>query len=103
MFRLLLLVGVSWLGYRFLRGSHWGEGVHHQLSLIYGWLLWKLVVLGFLLGLGWLWGDLFSPRVRRGIERLVGSLFLLLFRIAEALCTRLLRAVTRALGSKVKK
>jgi len=102
-FRLLLLVGVSWLGYRFLRGSHWGEGVHHQLSLIYGWLLWKLVVLGFLLGLGWLWGDLFSPRVRRGIERLVGSLFLLLFRIAEALCTRLLRAVTRALGSKVKK
>lgn len=104
--RLLLLVGVFWLGHALWMRLNWGGAVQtfqHQLSLAYGWLLWKLVVLSLLLGLGWLWGDLFAPRVRRGIERLASSLFLLLFRIVEAVFTGLLRAVTRALGGSIKK
>ena len=100
---LAVLAGVLWLGYRALPELHWGETLRHQLALVYAWLLWKLVVFGFLGGLAWLFGDLFSPRIRRGVERVVGSLFLLLFRIVEVGFAALFRALAHLLGGRIGK
>ena len=100
---LAVLTGALWLGCRALPELHWGETLRHQLALVYAWLLWKLVVFGFLAGLAWLFGDLFSLRIRRGVERVVGSLFLLLFRIIESILTALFRALAYVVGDRTSK
>ena len=98
-----LLAGATWWGWRLLAKQHWGEAVGHWLWAAYEWLLWKIVVAGFLLFFGWIFGDLFSPRIRRGVERVTGSLLVLVFKIIEKLLTSLFSAATRKLGGKIKK
>ena len=100
---LVVLAGAIYMGYRALPQLHWGKTLEHQFAAVYQWLLWKLVVFGFLGVLAWLFGDLFSPRIRRGVERVIGSLFLLLFRIIEKLLTTLFQALAHLLGGRIRK
>ena len=100
---LLLLGGAVWWGGHLLSGAHWGEAIGRWLWAAYEWLLWKMVVIGSLLFFGWLFGDLFSPRIRRGIERLTGSLLMLIFKIGEKILVSLFSGITHLLGKKVKK
>ena len=97
---LLLLAALLWFGYRALSPLHPGEAVGRWLWAAYEWLLWKVVVVGALLFFGWLWGDLFSPRIRKGIERLTGALLVLLFKVFEKLLITLFNGLARAFGGK---
>ena len=104
--RLLVLVGLGWLGYHWwptLHSVHWVEKLQHQGLVAFDWLLAKVIVFGLLLFLCWMLGDLLSPHIRRSIERVIKSLVVFVFKIIEVVLSTLFQTLTRALGGKVGK